>query len=105
MARGPRPQSPRGEGILRHGRGRYIGRHRRHFAGLDPIPALYWSAVMNGVVARPVLAGMMWIAAQPRIMGEFTIGNPLRISGWIATAVVAASVVAMGITAVPELVR
>lgn len=76
-----------------------------NFVGLDPIRALYWSAVINGVVAAPVLAIMMWLAAQPRIMGELTIGLPLKIGGWIATAIVAAGVVTMGIVAALDLVR
>jgi NRAMP (natural resistance-associated macrophage protein)-like metal ion transporter len=76
-----------------------------NFAGLDPIRALYWSAVINGIVAAPVLAVMMWIAAQPRIMGDFTIGMPLKLGGWIATAVVAASVGAMGVAAGLEFAR
>ncbi len=74
-----------------------------NFIGLDPIRALYWSAVINGIVAAPVLATMIWLAAQPGIMGELTIGLPLKIGGWIATAVVAAGVVTMGITAALEL--
>jgi hypothetical protein len=48
---------------------------------------------------------MMWLAAQPRIMGELTIGLPLKIGGWIATAIVAAGVVTMGIVAALDLVR
>lgn len=74
-----------------------------NFIGLDPIRALYWSAVINGIVAAPVPATMMWLAAQRGIMGELTIGLPLKIGGWIATAVVAAGVVTMGITAALEL--
>jgi Mn2+/Fe2+ NRAMP family transporter len=73
-----------------------------NLTGLNPIRALYWSAVVAGVVATPMLAIMMWLASQPRIMGAFTIEMPLKIGGWIATAVMAASVVAMGVTAVLE---
>lgn len=47
---------------------------------------------------------MMWIAAQPHIMGDFTIGMPLRVAGWIATAIVAAGVAAMGGAGVLEVV-
>jgi hypothetical protein len=54
--------------------------------------------VINGIVAAPVLAIMMWLAAQPRIMGEITIGLPLQIGGWIASAIVAAGVVTMAVT-------
>jgi hypothetical protein len=42
---------------------------------------------------------MMWLAARPRIMGEFAIGLPLKIGGWIAAAIMLASVVAMAVTA------
>ena len=59
--------------------------------------------MINGIVAAPVPATMMWLAAQRGIMGELTIGLPLKIGGWIATAVVAAGVVTMGITAALEL--
>jgi len=45
---------------------------------------------------------MMWLAARPRVMGELTIGLPLKIGGWIATAIVAAGVVTMGVTAALE---
>ncbi|HEX8375064.1 MAG TPA: divalent metal cation transporter [Geminicoccaceae bacterium] len=69
-----------------------------NFTGIDPIRALYWSAVVNGIVAVPVLAMMMLIAARPDIMGEFTVGAPLRAVGWVATAVTAACVVAMAVT-------
>jgi Mn2+/Fe2+ NRAMP family transporter len=66
-----------------------------NLAGVDPIRALYWSAVINGVVAVPVLALMMLMASRRRVMGEFTIGRPLRIVGWAATAIMALAVAAM----------
>jgi Mn2+/Fe2+ NRAMP family transporter len=71
-----------------------------NFIGLDPIRALCWSAVVNGMVAAPLLAIMRWIAAQPRITGEFAIGLPLRIGGRVATLILASCVIAMGLTAV-----
>ena len=74
-----------------------------NFTGIDPIRALYWSAVINGVVAAPVLAMMMLVAARPDIMGEFTVGAPLRAVGWLATAVTVACVVAMVATGVTAL--
>lgn len=71
-----------------------------NFAGIDPIRALFWSAVINGVIAVPVLAIMMLIASRASVMGEFTIGARLKVTGWAAVAVMAASVVAMGVLAV-----
>jgi NRAMP (natural resistance-associated macrophage protein)-like metal ion transporter len=62
---------------------------------IDPIKALYWSAVINGIVAVPIMVVMMLMASQERIMGEQTIGRGLTIFGWLATAVMAVTAVAM----------
>jgi Mn2+/Fe2+ NRAMP family transporter len=69
------------------------------FSPIDPIRALYWSAVINGVVAVPVMAIMMLIAMNPKIMGKFAISGPLRIVGWSATFIMAAAAIGMGVTA------
>jgi Mn2+/Fe2+ NRAMP family transporter len=71
-----------------------------NFSPINPIQALYWSAVINGVAAVPVMAIMMLMTANPRIMGNFQIKGPLRVIGWIATVVMAAAAVLMGVTAV-----
>ena len=60
-----------------------------NFTSLDPIKALYWSAVVNGVLAAPLMAVMMVIAVNPRIMGRLTLPRPMVIGGWVATAVMA----------------
>jgi Mn2+/Fe2+ NRAMP family transporter len=70
-----------------------------NFSPINPIKALFWSAVINGVVAVPVMAIMMILTANPKIMGEFVVGGALRAVGWIATGVMAAAVVGMAITA------
>jgi Mn2+/Fe2+ NRAMP family transporter len=72
------------------------------FTPINPIKALYWSAVINGVVAVPVMALLMLMAAQPRIMGKETIGLTLQIFGWIATAFMALAAAAMIVTSVLE---
>ena len=69
-----------------------------NFSSINPIKALYWSAVINGVVAVPVMAIMMLMSASPRVMGKFKIVGPLRSVGWAATAIMAAAVVGMGFT-------
>jgi Mn2+/Fe2+ NRAMP family transporter len=69
-----------------------------NFSPINPIKALFWSAVINGVVAVPVMAIMMILTANPKIMGEFVVGGALRVVGWIATGVMAAAVVGMVIT-------
>jgi NRAMP (natural resistance-associated macrophage protein)-like metal ion transporter len=66
-----------------------------NFTPIDPIKALYWAAVINGVVAVPVMTVMMLMSQRKKIMGVFTIPTSLRIFGWIATAVMAAAVLAM----------
>ena len=70
-----------------------------NYSSINPIKALYWSAVINGVVAVPVMAIMMLMTANSNVMGKFTIKGHLRIIGWVATAVMAAAVVGMAITA------
>jgi NRAMP (natural resistance-associated macrophage protein)-like metal ion transporter len=70
-----------------------------NFSPLEPIKALFWSAVVNGVVAVPVMAIMMAMTAREKVMGKFVVGGALRAVGWIATAVMAAAVVGMVVTA------
>jgi len=69
------------------------------YSGIDPIKALYWSAVLNGVIAVPIMAAMMYVAGNRKRMGEFTAGRSLKILGWTSTAVMAAAAVAMFATA------
>jgi NRAMP (natural resistance-associated macrophage protein)-like metal ion transporter len=64
-------------------------------SGIDPIKALYWAAVVNGVIAVPIMAVMMCLVSMPEVMGPFTARWRLRALGWFATAVMAAAVVAM----------
>lgn len=67
-----------------------------NFTPIDPIKALFWSAVLNGMAAVPIMALTMSMAQQPRVMGRFTLPPGLRLLGWLATLVMAAVVVAMG---------
>jgi len=65
---------------------------------LDPIKALYWSAVINGVVAVPLMIVMMLMGSQAKVMGDFTMPLPLKIFGWLATATMAAAAIVMFVT-------
>ncbi|MGK5052315.1 NRAMP family divalent metal transporter [Janthinobacterium sp. RB2P8] len=65
------------------------------FTPLDPIKALYWSAVINGVISVPIMALMMLMASRPAIMGTLTISRRLRALGWLSTIVMATAVLAM----------
>ena len=69
-----------------------------NFTPIDPIRALVWAAVINGIVSVPVMAVMMLVSTRKEAMGVFTLNRPLIWMGWLATAVMAAAVVAMGIT-------
>ncbi len=66
-----------------------------NFTSIDPIKALFWSAVINGVIALPIMVVMMLLGSNERVMGRFTIGKRLRWLGWLATAVMGAAVAAM----------
>lgn len=65
------------------------------FTPTDPVKELFWSAVLNGVIAVPIMAVMMLLASRHVTMGEFVIGKRLRWLGWIATGVMALTVLAM----------
>ncbi|HEV7408763.1 MAG TPA: divalent metal cation transporter [Bradyrhizobium sp.] len=67
-----------------------------NFTSINPISALFWSAVINGVLAVPVMVLLMIMARRKDVMGHFTIGGPLYWLGWLSTAAMALSVVAMG---------
>jgi NRAMP (natural resistance-associated macrophage protein)-like metal ion transporter len=69
-----------------------------NFAGIDPVRALIWSAVVNGVISVPIMAVMMLMASRPDIMGRFTVKRRLKFLGWLATAVMALAVAAMLVT-------
>jgi len=62
---------------------------------IDPIKALYWSAVINGIVAVPVMSVMMVMTAEQKIMGKFVVVGWLRSLGWVSTAAMAACVAGM----------
>jgi NRAMP (natural resistance-associated macrophage protein)-like metal ion transporter len=65
------------------------------YSGIDPIKALYWSAVLNGVIAVPMMAAMMVVASHRKKMGDFRVGPVLGGLGWLSTAVMAAATVTM----------
>jgi Mn2+/Fe2+ NRAMP family transporter len=62
-----------------------------NFIGLDPVRALYWAAVVNGVLAAPLMSVMMLIVRNRRVMGRLTVSRAMAIWGWAATAVMAAA--------------
>jgi NRAMP (natural resistance-associated macrophage protein)-like metal ion transporter len=65
------------------------------FTPIEPIKMLVWSAVINGVVAVPVMAMMMLVVTNRSAMGRFKAGPRLAAAGWAATALMALTVVAL----------
>lgn len=67
------------------------------FLPVDPIRALFWSAVLNGVIAVPLMAATMIVVSSRRRMGPFVAPTGLRVMGWTATAVMAGAAVLMAV--------
>jgi Mn2+/Fe2+ NRAMP family transporter len=65
------------------------------FMPINPIKALYWSAVINGVISVPIMVVMMLMAVRLDIMGQFAISFRLKVLGWVCTTVMAIAVIAM----------
>jgi len=65
-----------------------------NFSSVDPVKALYWSAILNGVVAVPVMIAMMRLSTRSDVMGRFTLPPALLIVGWIASGVMTTAVAA-----------
>jgi Mn2+/Fe2+ NRAMP family transporter len=66
-----------------------------NFLPVDPIRALFWSAVINGVMVAPIIAFMMLLASSRRVMGDFTLSLPLKVLGWVTVVVMAFCVVGL----------
>lgn len=69
------------------------------FLPLDPVRGLYWSAVINGVISAPIMVVMMLMATNRQVMGRFVIRGGLKVFGWLATVLMAGTVLAMALTA------
>jgi Mn2+/Fe2+ NRAMP family transporter len=67
---------------------------------INPIRALFWAAVLNGIFAAPLMAVIMHMASSPKVMGTFTIPRYLRVVGWAATIVMLGVSVAMFATSI-----
>ncbi|MEO5857831.1 MAG: Nramp family divalent metal transporter [Pyrinomonadaceae bacterium] len=68
------------------------------FLGINPITALFWTAVINGVVAPPMLVVVMLVANNKRVMGARTNGVATNIIGWLAALVMFAAAIGMLLT-------
>jgi NRAMP (natural resistance-associated macrophage protein)-like metal ion transporter len=66
-----------------------------NFVNIDPMKALFWTAVINGVVAVPLMVLMMFMTMRQDVMGDFTLPRALWAVGWLSTAVMALAVLVM----------
>ena len=66
-----------------------------NFTPLDPIKALFWSAVINGIAAVPIMVMIMLMASRKQVMGQFVLQPLLKALGWLATAAMAGAAVGM----------
>jgi Mn2+/Fe2+ NRAMP family transporter len=69
-----------------------------NFTRLDPIKALVWAAIINGITAAPVMCFMMLLASRRKVMGKLTLPFYLKTLGWLATAIMAVAAVGMLLT-------
>ena len=65
------------------------------YSPISPMKALFWSAVINGVVAVPLMAVIILLVSKKSVMSSFTASRSIIILGWIATAVMGAAAVRM----------
>jgi NRAMP (natural resistance-associated macrophage protein)-like metal ion transporter len=64
-------------------------------AAIDPIKALFWSAVINGLVAVPIMVLIMIMSGRTAVVGEFRLPRPLVLLGWTTTTFMGLIAVAM----------
>jgi Mn2+/Fe2+ NRAMP family transporter len=69
-----------------------------NFMHIDPVKALFWAAILNGVVAAPLMAVIMVMASSKKVMGQFVISRQLKAMGWIATSVMLCACIGVFLT-------
>ena len=65
------------------------------YSPISPMKALFWSAIINGIVAVPLMIVIIVLVSKPSVMGPYTASRPVLALGWIATAVMSAAALAM----------
>jgi Mn2+/Fe2+ NRAMP family transporter len=59
---------------------------------IDPIAMLFWTAVINGIVAVPIMVAMMWVVSSPKGGIAITLPHWIKVLGWLAAALMALTV-------------
>jgi len=65
------------------------------YSPITPMKALFWSAVINGVIAVPLMVVIILLVSKKSVMGKFTASRPIITLGWIAVAVMGAAAIRM----------
>jgi Mn2+/Fe2+ NRAMP family transporter len=69
-----------------------------NFTRLDPIKALVWAAIINGITAAPVMCFIMLLASRRKVMGKLILPFYLKTLGWFGTAIMALAAAGMLVT-------
>ena len=72
------------------------------FGGFDAVAMLFWSAVVNGVLAPPLIVLVVLLTSDPKVMGTRVNGPSLRILGWTTAIVMAVAAVVMMVTTIVQ---
>ena len=65
---------------------------------IDPVKALFWAAILNGVVAAPLMAIIVVMASSKKVMGQFVIPRHLKATGWLAASVMLCACIGVFVT-------
>jgi Mn2+/Fe2+ NRAMP family transporter len=69
-----------------------------NFMHIDPVKALFWAAILNVVIAAPLMAIIMVLASSKKVMGQFVISQRLKAMGWLATSVMLCACIGVFVT-------
>jgi Mn2+/Fe2+ NRAMP family transporter len=69
-----------------------------NFVGINPIDALFWTAIINGFMTPPLLVPLMLISNNRKVMGDRVNGPGLNVVGWVTTAVMSGAAIALAVT-------
>jgi Mn2+/Fe2+ NRAMP family transporter len=58
-----------------------------NFSSINPIKALFWSSVVNGVAAVPIMIMIMVMSSNPKVIGTLKLPRPQKMIGWVATSI------------------
>ena len=90
--------APAGAAVLRRDRGGDVDWSRLNFADLNAVKMLFWSAILNGVLAPPLVVLVVLLTERPKVMGERINSRASEMLGWLCAAVMTAAAIALLIT-------